>query len=156
MRKYYILILCLLFLSCNQNNSSKNTTKNQESTDIHIVKLSKITTIYQNYDRAFLKAKEENKAVFILFTTQYCRWCNKLRETTLIDKEITKRLNNDFIVLLLDKKQSFYPSKYRVKDIPSVYITDKNEEIFTSIVGYHKNPNDYIQWFDYVKAELSN
>jgi len=156
MRKYYMLILCLLFFSCNQNSSSQTHEKGQKSTDIHIVKLSKITTIYQNYNRAFIKAKKENKAVFILFTTKYCRWCTKLRETTLIDKEIVRRLNNEFIVLLLDKEQSIYPKKYSVKDIPSIYITDKNEEIFTSIVGYHKNPNDYIQWFDYVRAELSN
>jgi len=100
-------------------------------------------------------AKEKDRAVFILFSTKYCRWCSKLKETTLKNGEIIQRLNQEFIVLFLDRDLDAYPSKYSVKGVPSVYMTDKNEEIFTAMVGYHKNPHDYIKWFNYINIELN-
>jgi thioredoxin-related protein len=152
MGKQLLLLLLLLFSSCSQNEEQKNTRMN-----INAIKtMPNINSLYSNYNEAFQEAKKSNKPVFILFTTRYCRWCKKLKETTLKEQEIINRLNSEFIVILLDKNHSEYPSKYKVSAVPTVYITDKNEEIFTSIVGYHKNPHDYIKWFDYVKIELSN
>lgn len=155
MGKYLILCLSLLFISCEQDTKTDNPVSKSEN-KFSIMHLSNINTIYTNYEKAFKVAKDENKVVFILFSTTYCRWCTKLRDTTLKDAEIVKRLNRNFIVLLLDKNHSKYPSKYKVKAVPAIYLADKNEEIFTSIVGYHKNPNDYIKWFNYIKIELSN
>jgi len=155
MGKYLILLLTLFIISCDNGTKIDNNINKTEH-NFSITHLFGINSIYTNYDKAFKVAKSENKAVFILFTSKYCRWCTKLRDTTLRDKEIIKRLNSDFIVLLLDKNYSNYPSKYRIKAVPSVYFTDKNEEIFTSIVGYHKDPNDYIKWFKYIQIELAN
>jgi len=155
MGKYLILLLILLFVSCDNSTPTDNNLHNKPN-NFSITLLSNINKIYTNYDKAFKIAKNENKVVFILFTTTYCRWCTKLRETTLKDPEIIKRLNKDFIVLLLDKNYSKYPSKYTIKAVPSIYLTDKNEEIFTSIVGYYKNPNDYLKWFKYINVELSH
>jgi len=152
MRKYLILFLSLFFISCNQDTP---TSVNQNS-DFSIIHLHSIKKTYTNYNEAFQIAKKEKKVVFILFTTDYCRWCTKLRETTLRNNKIIKNLNNDFIVLLLDKNHSQYPKSYKIKSVPSIYLTDKNEEVFTSIIGYHKNPNDYLKWFEYIKVELSN
>jgi len=147
-----LLLLLLFFVSCSQSEEQQNNNTNLNGT----ITMPTVDKVYSNYKEAFIVAKKRNRPVFILFTTKYCRWCIKLKETTLKEQEIIKRLNSEFIVLLLDKSHSEYPSKYRVTAVPSVYITDKNEEIFTSIVGYHKNPHDYIKWFNYVKVELSN
>jgi thioredoxin-related protein len=155
MGKYLILCLSLLFISCEQETKIDQSISESEN-KFSIMHLSGINTIYTDYEKAFKVAKDENKVVFILFSTKFCRWCTKLRDTTLKDSEIVKRLNRDFIVLLLDKNYSKYPSKYTVKAVPAIYLSDKNEEIFTSIIGYHKNPNDYIKWFNYIKIELSN
>ena len=152
MTKIFLLSFILLFTSCQQDNSSKSSQNNQTSNFF----INDIHHSYSNYKEAFQKAKQENKPVFILFTTQYCRWCIKLKETTFRDKRIVQRLNEEFIVLLLDKNHSNFPSKYKIKAIPALYITDKNEEIFTTIFGYHKDPMDYLKWFNYIKKELSN
>jgi len=29
----------------------------------------------------------------------------------------------------------------------------EDEDIYTEIIGYHKDPKDYIKWFNYVKIE---
>jgi len=151
MGRLLLFLLLLAFVSCSQNDEKQST--KQESNKV--TTMSNIDNVYSNYKEAFLMAQQKNKPMFILFTTKYCRWCRKLKETTLKDKEIIKRLNDEFIVLLLDKDHSSYPSKYKVTAVPTIYITNKEEEVFTSIVGYHKNPHDYIKWFDYVKVELS-
>jgi thioredoxin-related protein len=159
--KQLILLLSFLFLSCsggeNSDNNHSNSIKNK-STILKITNESKddIAEIYTNYNEAFSLAKAENKAVFILFSTEYCRWCTKLKKTTLKDSELKSRLEKEFIVLFLDRDKDDYPSKYKVKGVPAVYMTDKNEEIFTSLVGYHKNPKDYIKWFTYIRIELEN
>ena len=151
MGKLVLFLLLLLFVSCSQNDEKQST--NHESNTV--TTMSNIDKVYSNYKEAFLIAQQKNRPMFILFTTKYCRWCRKLKETTLKDQEIVKRLNNEFIVLLLDKDHSTYPSKYNITAVPTIYITNKDEEVFTSIVGYHKNPHDYIKWFNYVRVELS-
>ena len=153
MKRLSVLLFLLMFVvACSQNEEKKN---NSQETNA-IIKMSNIDNIYSNYKEAFLAAQKNNKPVFILFSTKYCRWCKKLKETTLKDNEVVKYLNNDFIVLLLDKNYSNYPLRYNVTAVPTVYITNKDEKVFTSIVGYHKNPHDYIKWFNYVKTELSH
>jgi thioredoxin-related protein len=159
--KQLILLLSLLFISCSGGEDSENNSSSSIKNKTSILKISNesendIAEIYTNYDEAFSLAKSENKAVFILFSTEYCRWCTKLKETTLKDSELKSRLEKEFIVLFLDRDKDSYPSKYKVKGVPAVYMTDKNEEVFTSMVGYHKNPKDYLKWFTYIKVELEN
>jgi thioredoxin-related protein len=160
MKKYLILLLLFGFISCNNSQTEEKkilSTTNNNTTIIKISHMSynEISEIYTNYEEAFKTAKIENKALLILFSTEYCRWCTKLKETTLKNPEVIKRLNQEFVVLFLDRDKDEYPSKYNVKAVPAVYFTDKNEEIFTSMVGYHKDPQDFIKWFNYIKIELS-
>ena len=160
MKKYLILLTLLSFISCTNDDSEANkilSTNNNNSTIIKISNMNhnEISEIYTNYKEAFKTAKSENKAVFILFSTEYCRWCTKLKETTLKNPKVIKRLNQEFIVVFLDRDIDKYPSKYKVKAVPAIYFTDKNEEVFTSMVGYHKDPQDFIKWFDYIKIELA-
>ena len=158
MTKQLIIVLSLLFVAC--NNSEERPSDSIKNSN-HILKLSndskdELSVIYTNYDEAYSVAKRENKAVFILFYTDYCRWCRKLKETTLKDKKLKSYLEKEFVVLFLNKHKDQYPKKYKIKGVPTVYMTDKNEEIFTSMVGYYKDPKDYIKWFDYIKTELKN
>ncbi|MBU1666891.1 thioredoxin family protein [bacterium] len=161
MRKFLMLLLSLGFLSCSDNEPTEETTLSKTNNHPSINKSTNLVNnsngvIYSNYAEAFKTAKAENKAVFILFATEYCRWCTKLKQTTLKDPKIVSRLAKEYVVLFLDRDKSTYPSKYRVKGVPAVYFTDKNEEIFTSMVGYHKDPQDYIKWFNYIQVELEN
>lgn len=151
-RLLIFISLLLIFVSCEQNRDRDSIDRQTNS----ITTISGIQHIYTNYKEALNIAKRDNKPIFILFTAKHCRWCKKLKNITFKNKEIIKRLNDEFIVLLLDKNYSEYPSKYNVNAVPNVYIINNNEKVFTSIVGYHKNQYDYIKWFNYVKVELSD
>ncbi len=157
MTKQLILLISFLFISYSADNKQENNISTIKKKSL-LLKTNddNSTKIYTDYNKAFSIAKKEDKAVFILFYTQHCRWCTKLKKTTMQDPEVISRLNKEFIVLYLDRDNSLYSNKYKVKNIPTVYMTDKNENILTSIVGYHKNPKDYIKWFNYIKIELED
>jgi len=160
MKNFFMLILMLIFVACNTNshNDSKKTEDSKNVTPIE--KKSSIenslNNIYTNYEDAFKVAKEQNLPLFIFFSITRCRWCVKLKETTLRNEILVDRLNHEFVVLFLDRDKSKYPSKYKIRGVPAIYFTDKNEEVFTSMVGYHKNPQDYLKWVNYIKIELEH
>ncbi len=109
--------------------------------------------IYSNYSKTIEIAKKENKPIFILFSKPNCPWCKKLKSKILTTKDIYKRLEKEYIVLFLDKNRDIYPKKYKVQATPTVFLISPTEEIYTEIIGYHKNSRDYIKWFNYVKIE---
>ncbi len=74
---------------------------------------------YFDYDQAIACAKEKNKPVFVDFTGHGCVNCREMEARVWSDKEVLKRLKNDFIVLALyvdDKTElpesSWYTSEY--------------------------------------------
>jgi thiol:disulfide interchange protein DsbD len=110
-------------------------------------------TIFNNYKEAIEVAKEQKKPIFILFSKDGCRWCKKLKENIETVDELKNRLKEEFIVLLLDKNRDKYPSKYKIEAVPTIFLTSETEDIYTQIIGYHKNIKDYTKWFNYVKIE---
>jgi thioredoxin-related protein len=110
-------------------------------------------TIYSDYNKSLEVAQKKNKPLFILFSKPNCQWCKKLKSKIVTDINITKRLENEFIILFLDKQKDIYPSNFEIKAVPDVFLVSPNEEIYTEILGYHKNSEDYLKWFDYVMIE---
>jgi thioredoxin-related protein len=109
--------------------------------------------VYHNYQEALSAAKAENKNIFILFQAKGCRWCKKLKETTLKDPELLKRLNRSFVMLILDRESSSYPKKYKIEGVPTIYMISNKEEIYVRRVGYRQDPQEYIKWFNYIEIE---
>ena len=110
-------------------------------------------TIYSDYNKTVELAQKENKPMFILFTKEACKWCEKLKSEVLTIEEIKNQLADDYVVLILDKEKDEYPEKYEVKGVPSVFLVSEKEEIYTEIVGYHSKPKAYLKWFHYVEIE---
>jgi thioredoxin-related protein len=109
--------------------------------------------VHYNYQEALSAAKAENKNIFILFQAKGCRWCKKLKETTLKDPELLKRLNRSFVMLILDRESSSYPKKYKIEGVPTIYMISNKEEIYVRRVGYRQDPQEYIKWFNYIEIE---
>ncbi len=146
MKKILSLLLIFTFLVYSD-------TQKESSNPDKAIALAKISKVYVDYEVALNVAKEEKKNIFILFQTEHCRWCKKLKATTLQDSVLTERLNNEFVVLVLDKEKSEYPSTFKIKGVPTVYMISNKGVIFVERVGYYENPKDYTKWFDYVKIE---
>ncbi len=41
-------------------------------------------TIHHNYRKALESAKEKNRPLFILFTKDGCRWCDRLKDNLMM------------------------------------------------------------------------
>jgi len=120
---------------------------------ISIANSSTLLNINNDYNKTIEIAKKENKPIFILFTKSECPWCKKLKSKLFSTEEIYKRLQDEYIVLFLDKEKDKYPQKYKIQAVPTVFLISPTEEIYTQIIGYHKKDIDYLKWFNYVKIE---
>ena len=120
-----------------------------ETAIIEEYKMGQVSNIYYDYDEALSLAREEKKNLFILFQRADCPWCIKLQNTTLQDEALTEQLNEDYVVLILDRDKSLtYPKTYNVMGVPSVYLVDSNEKIHVIEQGYSEDPKNYIELLD--------
>lgn len=96
-----------------------------------------------SYDSARAKAKKESKPLMVLITSEDCRWCRKLEETTLQDEEIISRINTQFQAINVTKDKSIYPKSLTAKMVPMSYFLDpSNGKVLYSIPGYWES-EDY-------------
>ena len=89
-----------------------------------------------HYKEALTQAKQNNKIIYILITSQSCKWCVKFEKTTLKDEKIKKRLNSQFITIHLTRDKDAIPSKFKTAPVPRHYFVDSNGDILYSALGY--------------------
>ena len=66
-------------------------------------------------DKAFQKAKIENKPIFLSIGYSTCHWCHVMARESFEDQEIARLLNNVFVAVKVDREER--------PDIDSVYMT---------------------------------
>lgn len=130
-----------------------------------------------DYDKALAYAKKTNKPLLVDFTGYACANCRKTEDYVWIDPEITKRLNNDVVLvsLYVDDKKKLDPKDYMtvkwygkervIKDIgdkfkymeetrykqstqPLYVMLDHNENLLSPVRGYNASIEEYIKWLD--------
>ena len=121
-----------------------------ENTIMDTSQLGELSNVYHNYAQALRVAKKSKKSLFILFEKENCPWCRRLKNTTLQDRKLTRLLNRDFVVVLLDKNRDKFPKQYDPSRVPVVYMANFNEKVFVKKLGYEKNPNEYIRLSKYI------
>ena len=89
-----------------------------------------------DYDKALIQAKKENKFVYVLITSDSCRWCRKFEQTTLLDMDIEDRLEEEYITLHLSRDQHKIPGKFKTSPVPRHYFLDQKGDILYDTLGY--------------------
>ncbi len=89
-----------------------------------------------DYDKALIQAKKENKFVYILITSDSCRWCRKFEETTLQDRDIKKRLQKEYITIHLSRDRHTIPGQFKTSPIPRHYFLDQKGDVLYNTIGY--------------------
>ena len=149
MRLLSFVVLLFSLLGCSDSNISEKTIETVEKQEETML----LKSVQTDYDEALALAKKQNKSLFVLIETEHCQWCKRLKKTTLQDQNISERLASEFVLVVLNRDRDFYPEKFRVKGVPTVYMTNTKEEIYATVVGYRKNPQEYLKWFDYIAIE---
>lgn len=130
-----------------------------------------------DYEKALAYAKKVGKPLMVDFTGHACANCRKTEDYVWPDGEVTKRLNNDVVLvsLYVDDKRELDPkdymkvfwygkereitdigdkfkymeeTKYKQSTQPLYIILDHNEKELTTPRGYNSSIPDYIKWMD--------
>lgn len=89
-----------------------------------------------DYNKALQEAKIEHKLVYILITSDSCRWCRKFEHTTLQDKQIQKRLYSEFVTVHLSRDRNKIPKQFNTTPIPHHYFVDSKGKILYRSLGH--------------------
>ena len=92
--------------------------------------------ILNDYDVGLQKAKVEKKLLYVLISSENCRWCKKFEKTTLSDTLIKDRLKKEFIVVKLIRENDEIDDKFKTTPIPRHYFLDLDGNIIYSALGY--------------------
>lgn len=136
-----------------------------------------ITHFKNDYEHALAYAKKVGKPLMVDFTGHACANCRKTEDYVWPDPEVTKRLNNDVVLvsLYVDDKRPLDPKDYmkvqwygkerEITDIgdkfkymeetlykqstqPLYVLLDHNEKVLNEVRGYNPSIQEYIQWMD--------
>ncbi len=63
-------------------------------------------------DKAFEKAKKENKLIFLSIGYSTCHWCHVMERESFENEEVAKILNKDFISIKVDREENPHIDRY--------------------------------------------
>ncbi|MCC1485361.1 thioredoxin family protein [Winogradskyella immobilis] len=98
-----------------------------------------LTIVEQNYNEAKKLAKKENKLLFIDFYTTWCKPCKKMDKWIFQDKNKSKKLAKDFVLLRYDaeKDKEFHLSKkHHVNSYPTGIILNRKGFVVNRKYGF--------------------
>jgi len=91
----------------------------------------------EDFNSVLVKAKTENKLIFIDFYTGWCGPCLKFTQTVLTDDEVGKYMNSTFINLKYDAEKGegiTLAKKYNVKSYPTLLILDHEGNVVEDVM----------------------
>lgn len=89
-----------------------------------------------DYEEALVRAKKENKMVYLFIGSEYCKYCEKLEKEVFSKDEVMRRLKKSYVLLYLSRDIDDIPEQFQVRPVPRHYfLTDKGEVIYTTL-GY--------------------
>lgn len=118
-----------------------------------------ITTLFgadlewpNDYKAALVQAQKENKQIYMLITSENCRWCRKFESTTLEDENIIERLKSKYILLHISRDKDYMPNKFKKKRVPRHYFLTSEGDVIYTFLGYW-NIEDFNSFIDDVDIE---
>jgi thiol:disulfide interchange protein len=161
----------------NHQTVSSKETKDDEFGKYIEVNKNGIVHFKNDYENALAYAKKVGKPLMVDFTGHACANCRKTEDYVWPDPEVTKKLNNDVVLvsLYVDDKRELDPKDFKkvqwhgeereIRDIgdkfkyleetvykqstqPLYVILDHNEKPLTTARGYNPSIEEYIKWMD--------
>lgn len=96
-----------------------------------------------SFEAAKAKAQKENKLIYVVITSETCRWCRKLENETLEEKKVINNLNSKYSAVALTRDKDSYPPCLKAPMVPMSYFLTPEGTVLYSVPGYW-NEEDYL------------
>lgn len=106
-----------------------------------------------NLAAALAKAEAQHKLVMVDFYTTWCRWCQRLDETTLSEPGVAAKLAEGFVPVRLDAERDGreLAQQFGVDSYPTVVFLDhRGQEVYR--IGGYLEPKDFLRELESVKT----
>jgi len=90
---------------------------------------------YEGFDKALERAKKEHKIIMIKAMTKECHFCRKMDREVLIEGDIVKAIEKDFIPVSIDISIHKVPLDLKVELTPSFIFIDENAKVLMNVPG---------------------
>lgn len=107
-----------------------------------------------DYAQALEQAKKENKKVYMLITSENCRWCRKFENTTLSEPETIAKLKQKYVLVHVDRDKDVFPTKLLRKNVPRHYVLSANGNVIYTFLGYW-NSEDFFSFMQEAERRFS-
>lgn len=98
------------------------------------------TEFYTNLNTAKVIAQQNNQQILLVFSADYCKFCNLLKEEILLTNAV-----DHLVVCVLDTETNRQLSrKFKIRTLPTSIILDTDGQETSRISGY--NNQTYIDW----------
>ena len=100
------------------------------------------------WSEAVVKAKNENKPIFLDIYATWCGPCKLLKKQTFVDKEVVKFYNTNFVNVSLDGENGdgeTLAQKFQIPGYPTLIILDNKENPLYASAGFMP-PKDFLKF----------
>ncbi len=114
-----------------------------------------IEFFHGTWDEALVKAKSEDKIIFVDAFTTWCGPCKAMSANTFPNPEVGAYFNQHFISMKIDMEKEMgiqFKQKFPVSAYPTLFFIDYDQETVLKVVG-SKNPADLIKLGESVTAK---
>ena len=108
-----------------------------------------------DYDKALLLAKKENKNVYLFIGADNCRYCERFKNWTLSKKEVMDTLKENFIPLYLNRDQHKIPEHFVIQGVPRHYFLTPCGKIIHADAG-SREPDGFYDILDEVELKIDD
>lgn len=92
---------------------------------------------HTNLREAISDSGERSKPMLVMFTADWCGYCQKMRRQTLENEVVARRIKEGFVPLLVDVDENPELAKrLRVTGLPTVLIVSPDRKVTHRIAGY--------------------
>ena len=89
-----------------------------------------------SFEAAKAKAQEEDKLIYVVITSETCKWCRKLEATTLERPAVVKNINSKYSPVALTRGKDSYPPCLKAKMVPMSYFLTPQGRVIYSVPGF--------------------
>jgi thioredoxin-related protein len=119
---------------------------------------------WYSYNDALEVGRKDNKYVMVVFYTDWCKWCKKMKDETMADPAVSAYLKNNFAVTRVNAESSStvihemrkvsmieLAEAYGVTQFPTVWFLEPGGQKAKPLNGYLP-PEDFLVYLKYINT----